>query len=1144
MKAFHKWASVLLVICLMAGILPTFSLAQTSGTVTWRYYDIYDLETEITASATGVDTAICGCSGFFDSWFDQWYLGFFVYSDVDDFSGCIVSGDWTSDTVEVPYDPQTDLTNPLMFYGDGYIIYSLTFVQDGTCAYIAFNFDNAPETFDVVFVFAEPVDKSPFIAMDVNGQLIDKSISQIGSTNEYDVCVKIDDSYSGDYTLTTNPNNPHYFTGLSLDYEIQVFSAVECVLSSDARGLSKYRLEVEDSAGVKSYYNIWCEPDGVAPVLKNPSSPSATVNMYLGESYTVDLSSIFKSPINAELEYTVNMPSFPNPEPIPKEYTFSPREATIYTLEFYANDGRYISNAYTVTISVAVDMRSVKMVNAEEEFGQWSPLKSDLFNKRDVALVVPYGVESVDVVFTFSEDTDLIVFNGVAEQLGADKQYSAVLEVSLKGALTTIVPVSLSLGAGGTYRVVCYSMNYPDGPDSVLDYIAIGSQYTNGHGLASYGLRGVATLIGNSNTETGVDSYSAPASLGNFGGYIVYYFEDAIFDDPRNPYGVDFIIFGNSVTGDAGFAEPGQVWVSEDGNNWFALAGALHYDNSALWDYSITYEPYGNGLSRWTDSLGNSVASPYFVFPTPEYYPLHAFGDGEFGAGASITLSGILLLAQAGNNEYGNTLPEFPHFGYADVGLRGTVIDGVWLAGDNTAGNPYQGPDSLGRLQTSDGMSLAWAVDANGYPVTFPNGVHYVKVVTATNIDNGAIGEKSTEINMLRVAKPSTEDVGLSTAPLSITIGGVDIALSEGLYQYNAVVNGAFSVEVDAPGANVYVNSVRLNNEPGGSVSFAKIPDHGIIRVIVQDGDKAPRIYYVTLTDGGDDGVAYSVIRFDAAGGVVNGKVIDEKVYLSTNPNTEFPVPMRDRYIFLGWYDNNNVQYNVYSPDMPAMVSLTAKWERDNLDGESITVSFRLIGSTLSEGDVDFYRDEGVDYKGAEYQTWIATKTYMMSEGDTVYDLFVLALADAGLVSVGAAGDYVRTITAPDSLGGYALSEMSNGFRSGWMYTVNGVHVGLGLTNWPLADGDEVVWHYVNDYLYEVSDWFYGTAGDASMWSKWLETLDVDPLKPVVYGDVNGDGVVNRCDQTVLNQYFSGTLSVGAVFIMANADVNGDGVFN
>ena len=78
--------------------------------------------------------------------------------------------------------------------------------------------------------------------------------------------------------------------------------------------------------------------------------------------------------------------------------------------------------------------------------------------------------------------------------------------------------------------------------------------------------------------------YSGPTSLGSFGGYITYYYENAIYDDPNHPYGVDFIIHGNSVDGGGGFAEPGQVWVSEDGENWYALAGSLHYEDCADWN--------------------------------------------------------------------------------------------------------------------------------------------------------------------------------------------------------------------------------------------------------------------------------------------------------------------------------------------------------------------------------------------------------------------------------------------------------------------------------------------------------------------------------------------------------------------------------
>ena len=90
----------------------------------------------------------------------------------------------------------------------------------------------------------------------------------------------------------------------------------------------------------------------------------------------------------------------------------------------------------------------------------------------------------------------------------------------------------------------------------------------------------------------------------------------------------------------------------------------------------------------------------------------------------------------------------------------------------------------------------------------------------------------------------------------------------------------------------------------------------------------------------------------------------------------------------------------------------------------------------------------------------------------TVYDLFTEAMSDAGLRYIGAESNYVSTIYAPYCLGGYALSEFTNGKKSGWMYTVNGTHPNQGLKNWTLNDNDVVVWHYVNDYSHEVADWF------------------------------------------------------------------------
>ena len=154
-----------------------------------------------------------------------------------------------------------------------------------------------------------------------------------------------------------------------------------------------------------------------------------------------------------------------------------------------------------------------------------------------------------------------------------------------------------------------------------------------------------------------------------------------------------------------------------------------------------------------------------------------------------------------------------------------------------------------------------------------------------------------------------------------------------------------------------------------------------------------------------------------------------------------------------------------------------------------IKVTFRLIGALEATQDVDLTTDSYLP----EYVTWVPTKTYTLQENATVYDLFTEAMSDAGLQYIGAESNYVSTIYAPSCLGGYALSEFTNGARSGWMYTVNGSHPNQGLKKWELKDKDVVVWHYVNDYSHEVADWFDTSLGDGSYYNDWLRAADISP---------------------------------------------------
>lgn len=183
----------------------------------------------------------------------------------------------------------------------------------------------------------------------------------------------------------------------------------------------------------------------------------------------------------------------------------------------------------------------------------------------------------------------------------------------------------------------------------------------------------------------------------------------------------------------------------------------------------------------------------------------------------------------------------------------------------------------------------------------------------------------------------------------------------------------------------------------------------------------------------------------------------------------------------------------------------------------NIFVKFRLIGSSLSAKGVDL--SAGVD--DAEYVTWIATKTYTLPKGSTTLDLFEKALTDAGLDYKVESTGWLDYVTAPGACGGHQLGDMTNGDRSGWMYTLNGKHSQATLGNETLQNGDSFIVHYVNDYLYEDSQWATGCLGTSAQRDRWLKAKDENPkgsagsgassgntvsatVNPVVVADENG----------------------------------------
>lgn len=351
----------------------------------------------------------------------------------------------------------------------------------------------------------------------------------------------------------------------------------------------------------------------------------------------------------------------------------------------------------------------------------------------------------------------------------------------------------------------------------VTGYLCAPSQYTNG----SYG----------SGIENTLKEGDHTVSLGNFGGYAIYRFENEIKNDPRNPYGVDFIIRGNAFNAAKTTQEPGQVWVSRDGASWYALAGSEHYEDGTLWDYGVTYHNTGTSTSTYTDSegeSGNAGAATATFYPLQSKYPMAEVPED------GLELRGVLLAKQRQPSTANGIKTSF---GYVDA-----LKPGGYAASnpycENPADNCYDGR-----------FDISWAVDDRGEPVHLDS-VRYVKVQTATFIDGAIFGEKSTEINSVNLISGADKAVGVTQKPESIMVGDETVEPVDGKYIYDIDLNdvSSFTVSVQSS-ANVYIN-----NACGSTREFSHAPLKGIVRVIVQSGDMEPLIYYFRLHGAQDSG--------------------------------------------------------------------------------------------------------------------------------------------------------------------------------------------------------------------------------------------------------------------------------------------------
>jgi len=208
-------------------------------------------------------------------------------------------------------------------------------------------------------------------------------------------------------------------------------------------------------------------------------------------------------------------------------------------------------------------------------------------------------------------------------------------------------------------------------------------------------------------------------SIGTAGSSIVLRFDTPIEDDPANPMGLDFIVFGNSfyVGGNPQrrWQEPGLVEIMEDHNNngqpdgvWYRIPGSRN--------------------------LGPGVQASGIANPSPPMV----------GIGGVVNANSLDGDPQTDDQEY--------DWGYADM----SPVIQPYLDNYMRPDDPFTvglSPGSGG----GDAFDIAWAVDEDGNPAGLTR-FHFIRITTLVQGD--AVGPVTTEVGAVGAVAPLLDSDG------------------------------------------------------------------------------------------------------------------------------------------------------------------------------------------------------------------------------------------------------------------------------------------------------------------------------------------------------------------------------------------------
>ncbi|MBI1317826.1 MAG: hypothetical protein GC168_02615 [Candidatus Hydrogenedens sp.] len=227
------------------------------------------------------------------------------------------------------------------------------------------------------------------------------------------------------------------------------------------------------------------------------------------------------------------------------------------------------------------------------------------------------------------------------------------------------------------------------------------------------------TLGEPSGTGLSTPNLSDVHSVGTAGSYITLRFDTPVTDDAANPFGMDFIVFGNAfwVGGNPQrrWAEPGLVEIMQDTNNnglpddtWYILPGSR----------AITQAQAAAGIANPSPELVNAVG-----VENPNNLDANLSNDGD---------------------EY--------DWGYADTSPVDIPNRDNYLRPDD--------PFTVGLSPGSgggDAFDIAWAVDGGGSPAGITS-FSFIRIWTL--VQGNAVGPITTELDAVADVAPDVDTDG------------------------------------------------------------------------------------------------------------------------------------------------------------------------------------------------------------------------------------------------------------------------------------------------------------------------------------------------------------------------------------------------